>query len=285
MEQEKTIGQLLDKINKEFKSENIDTYILDGQLLLSKVLNKEKLWIITNRDKEVSKAKEKEFLILAEKRKKKMPIQYILGTCEFMGLEFMVKEGVLIPRGDTEVLVEEALRCISNEEQKICDLCCGSGAIGITLANYKNNIKVDLIDIDTTPHEVTEKNIIKFNLIDRCSFIKSDLLETPIKLGEKYNMIVSNPPYIKDGVIGTLMDDVKNYEPYLALSGGEDGLIFYRKIVMDSKKVLYEDGILIFEIGYDQGEEVKNIMLENGYLNVRIIKDLAGLDRVVIGNL
>lgn len=285
MEQEKTIGQLLDQVNKEFKLVNIDTYILDGQLLLSKVLNKEKLWIITNRDKKVSKAKEKEFLILVDKRKKKMPMQYILGTCEFMGLDFEVKEGVLIPRGDTEILVEEALKYISEEEQNICDLCCGSGAIGIALAYYKKNINVDLIDIGATPQEMTKKNMHKFNLIDRCNFIKSDLLEISIKLNKKYNIIVSNPPYIKEDVIETLMDDVKKYEPHLALSGGEDGLTFYRKIAIDSKKVLCEEGILIFEIGHDQGIEVKNIMKENGYLNIRIIKDLAGLDRVVIGNL
>ncbi|MGL5244149.1 MAG: peptide chain release factor N(5)-glutamine methyltransferase, partial [Sarcina sp.] len=273
---EKTVGELLELGNKRLKEASIETYILDTQLLLGKVLNKEKLWIITNRKEKISIDKEKEFNDLLTKREKKMPMQYILGICEFMGLDFEVQSGVLIPRGDTEILVEEILKNINEDSTiKVCDLCCGSGAIGLSLANYRKDIFVDLVDIEDMPQFITQKNINKLHLEKRCVFIKSDLLKEVI--GKKYSIIVSNPPYIREDVIETLMEDVKNYEPHLALSGGEDGLIFYRKIILESKNVLEENGLLAFEIGHDQGIDVKRLMEESNYIDVKIIKDLAGL--------
>ncbi len=286
IEYKKTIGELLIDGNKILKEANIDTYILDVQLLLGKVLGKDKLYLITNKEEEVSKIKEKEFYKLINQRKDKMPIKYILKSAEFMGLEFQVEEGVLIPRGDTEILVEETLKFIKNERRyDICDLCCGSGAIGISIAYLKENTNVDLIDYYEIPEKVTKKNIRKHNLDSRTNFIKSDLLKEPISMNKKYDILVSNPPYIKDEVIETLMDDVKKYEPHTALSGGEDGLYFYKKIIDDSNKILKDNGVLAFEIGHDQGKEVSDLMIEKGYKNVRVIKDLAGHDRVVIGEI
>lgn len=286
IEYKKTIGELLIDGNKILKEANIDTYILDVQLLLGKVLGKDKLYLITNKEKEVSKIKEKEFYKLINQRKDKMPIKYILKSAEFMGLEFQVEEGVLIPRGDTEILVEETLKFIKNERKyDICDLCCGSGAIGISIAYLKENTNVDLIDYYEIPEKVTKKNIRKHNLDSRANFIKSDLLKEPISMNKKYDILVSNPPYIKDEVIETLMDDVKKYEPHTALSGGEDGLYFYKKIIDDSNKILKDNGVLAFEIGHDQGKEVSDLMVEKGYKNIRVIKDLAGHDRVVIGEI
>jgi release factor-specific protein-(glutamine-N5) methyltransferase len=201
-----------------------------------------------------------------------------------LGLDFFLEEGVLIPRGDTEVLVEQVLDIIpENENLEICDLCCGSGAIGIAFAHHRKNISVDCIDFYDVPEKITKKNIIRNQLEGRVNYIKSDLLEVPIYEEKKYNVIVSNPPYIKEEEIDKLMIDVRDYEPRTALSGGEDGLLFYRKIVEDSKKILLKDGILSFEIGYDQGEAVKNLMEGNGYEEIKVIKDLAGLDRVVMG--
>ena len=282
----KTIGNLLELGNKILKEENIESYKLDTQLLLGKVLEKDKIYLITNRGERVEVDKEKEFLELIEKRRNKMPIRYILGEAGFMGLDFFVEEGVLIPRGDTEVLVEEVLKAIEEEsELEVCDLCSGSGAIGISIAHYRKNVRVDEIDYFDIPERITKKNIDRHKLNDRVTFIKSDLLKEAIRLNKKYNIIVSNPPYIKKEEINTLMEDVRDYEPHTALDGGEDGLIFYRRIVEESKLTLKEDGILAFEIGYDQGEEVSKLMIENDYLNVKVIKDLAGLDRVVIGNL
>lgn len=286
IEYKKTIGELLIDGNKILKEANIDTYILDVQLLLGKVLGKDKLYLITNKEEEVSKIKEKEFYKLINQRKDKMPIKYILKSAEFMGLEFQVEEGVLIPRGDTEILVEETLKFIKNERRyDICDLCCGSGAIGISIAYLKENTNVDLIDYYEIPEKVTKKNIRKHNLDSRTNFIKSDLLKEPISMNKKYDILVSNPPYIKDEVIETLMDDVKKYEPHTALSGGEDGLYFYKKIIDDSNKILKDNGVLAFEIGHDQGKEVSDLMVEKGYKNIRVIKDLAGHDRVVIGEI
>lgn len=286
IEYKKTIGELLIDGNKILKEANIDTYILDTQLLLGKVLGKDKLYLITNKEEEVSKFKVQEFYRLISKRKEKMPIKYILKNTEFMGLEFYVEEGVLIPRSDTEILVEEALKFINyNKEYEVCDLCCGSGAIGISIACLRENTKVDLIDYYDIPEKVTKRNILRHKLNKRANFIKSDLLKEVINEDKKYDILLSNPPYIKEEVIGTLMDDVKNYEPHTALSGGEDGLYFYRKIVDDSDKILKENGILAFEIGHDQGDEVSKLMIEKGYKNVKVVKDLAGHDRVVIGNL
>lgn len=284
IEYKKKIGELLIDGNKKLKAANIDTYILDTQLLLGKVLGKDKLYLITNKDEEVSNFKEREFYSLIEKRINKMPISYILKTVEFMGVDFNVEEGVLIPRGDTEVLVEEALKFLDKDKSyKICDLCCGSGAIGISIAHFRENTKVDLIDYYDIPEKITKRNIMKHKLSNRANFIKSDLLEEVIKQEKKYDILLSNPPYIKDEIINTLMEDVKNYEPHTALSGGNDGLNFYIRIINDSNKVLKENGILAFEIGHDQGYEVSKLMSEKGYKDIRVIKDLVGHDRVVIG--
>ncbi len=286
IEYKMTIGELLIDGNKILKKANIETYILDTQLLLGKVLGKDKLYLITNKEEEVSKFKEREFFKLINKRKEKMPIKYILKSAEFMGLDFYVQEGVLIPRGDTEILVEEVLKIIDdNREYNVCDLCCGSGAIGISIGYLRENTNVDLIDYYDTPEKVTKRNIINHNLNFRATFIKSDLLEEVISKQKKYDILVSNPPYIKEEVIETLMDDVKNYEPHTALSGGKDGLYFYKKIIDDSDKVLNENGVLAFEIGHNQGKEVSDLMIEKGYKNVRVVQDLAGHDRVVIGEL
>lgn len=283
---EKTVEELLNISKNILKKENIDTYILDSNLLLGKILNKDKLWLIMNKDEQVSKYKEKRFMELVEKRKRKMPIQYILKRCEFMGLDLYVEDGVLVPRGDTEILVEEVLKNIGEDETlNICDLCSGSGAIGVSLAYYRKNISVDLVDIATMPEKVTKMNIKNLELQERCKFIKSDLLNEIIKEDKKYDILVSNPPYIKESVIDTLMEDVKNYEPHIALDGGFDGLDFYKRIIDDSKKVLKGNGILAFEIGFDQGEDVKSLMEKEDYKNIKIIKDLAGLDRVVIGRI
>lgn len=281
---EKTIRELLNQANQIFKVAEIESYILDAQLLMCHILKKDKLWIMMNANEKIGFEKEKEFLELVEKRKKKYPMNYILGTVEFMGIDFIIKEGVLIPRPDTEILVEEVLKHIEKyEELDVCDLCCGSGAIGLSIAQYRINTKVDLLDIDAAPEMVTSLNIKDQELEDRAKFIHSDLFANASNKG--YDIIVSNPPYIREEVIETLMDDVKNYEPHLALSGGEDGLIFYRKIVEQSPKYLKGKGILAFEIGHDQGEDVKILMENQGFENVLIVKDLAGLDRVVIGNL
>lgn len=283
-EEEMTITELLDEGTKILLDVDKENARLDATLLLGHIIGRDRLYILTHGEENINNNDKKKYLELIEKRKLKMPIKYILGSCEFMGLDFYVEEGVLIPRGDTEILVEEVLNHISDDEKlDVCDLCSGSGAIGISLAHYRKNINVDEIDYFEKPEEITIKNIKKHKLEDRMRFIKSDLLEAVIDEDKKYDIIVSNPPYIKEEEIRTLMDDVKRYEPHSALSGGEDGLIFYRRIVNESKILLKGKGILAFEIGHDQGDEVKALMEGNNFNDVRVIKDLAGHDRVVIG--
>ena len=280
----KKIEELINTGTITLKENGIDTARLDAELLLGNVIEKNRVYLITNREEEVSAVNTKKYFDLIEKRRNKMPVKYILKKCEFMGIDFYVEEGVLIPRGDTEILVDEVLKNIQEDEEKsICDLCSGSGAIGIALAHFRQNIKVDLIDNYPIPEKVSKINIKENNLENRVSFIKSDLLEKAIENKNSYDIIVSNPPYIEEEEIENLMDDVKKYEPHTALNGGIDGLDFYKKIIKQSQVVLKDNGILAFEIGYNQAEEVKLLMKERNFINVKVVKDFASLDRVVIG--
>jgi len=264
------------------KKVKIDSYLLDSQLLLGKVLKKEKLFIMLNRDFNLDEKQEDEFSKLIQMRKNKMPIKYILGECEFMGMDFIVKPGVLIPRPDTEILVEEVIKQIKKKGYtKICDVCSGSGAIGIAIAEFIKDTQVTLYDISEVALEVSKLNIERFDLSRRVNDELSDLLQVAIKQNKKYDMIVSNPPYIREDIIPTLMEDVKNYEPYIALYGGKDGLDFYKRITEESLMVLEKGGMLAFEIGYDQKEQVEEILLRLGFEQIECIKDLSGNDRVI----
>lgn len=278
------IKELLNKGYKILKEEKIESYILDCQLILGKVLNLDRMSIIINGNLEVSEDKACEYFELIKKRKLRMPIKYITETAEFMGIDFYIKEGVLIPRPDTEILVEEVLKEINKRKlEKICDVCCGSGVIGLSIAKLLENTVVVCSDIDDTALEVTQKNIDNLSLKSRASAVKSDLLKFAIDENLYFDVVVSNPPYIKTDIIPTLMEDVKKYEPYIALCGGEDGLDFYRKITKESILTLKSGGVLAYEIGYDQAEAVSDILKQYNYTDIRVVKDLSGLDRVVIG--
>jgi release factor-specific protein-(glutamine-N5) methyltransferase len=280
---DKKIEELINTGTVTLKESGIDTARLDAELLLGSIIEKSRVYLISHKEEEISAENEKKYFDLIEKRMNKMPVKYILNKCEFMGIDFYVEEGVLIPRDDTEILVDEVLKNIEeNEEIQLCDLCCGSGAIGISLAYLRQNIRVDLIDYYPIPEKVSLINIKKHDLENRVSFIKSDLLKEPIENQKMYDIIVSNPPYIEEEEIDKLMDDVKNYEPHTALNGGIDGLDFYRKIINQSQKVLKKDGILAFEIGYNQGEAIKLLMEEYNFQDIKVIKDFASLDRIVI---
>lgn len=278
------IGKALVEAYNILKKENIESYMLDAQLLLCDVLKKDKLFIITNRDYELTYEQKNSYFDFINIRKNRMPVKYILGECEFMGINFLVKEGVLIPRPDTEILVEQVLKQIKTKELKeICDVCCGSGAIGLSIAKYIIDAEVTLYDISEKALEVSEKNACRLNLQSRVEVRYSDLLDDAVELGLKFDLIVSNPPYIKEAVIPTLMKDVKGYEPHIALNGGTDGLTFYRKITQQSFNVLKKGGVLAFEIGHDQKEEVKDILHQRGFKDIYCAADLAGNDRVVLG--
>lgn len=212
-----------------------------------------------------------------KKRCTHIPLQHITGVQNFMGLDFMVNEHVLIPRFDTEILVEEVMKFL-HDGFSILDMCTGSGCILLSLLKYSNDCKGVGVDISAEALAVANKNKEKLGI--EVSFIESNLFE---QVTGKYDIIVSNPPYIRSDVIPTLMEEVREHEPILALDGTEDGLFFYRKIVEESPDYLNGGGMLFFEIGYDQAEDVSRIMEEAGYKDVTVVKDFAGLDRVVYG--
>ncbi len=208
------------------------------------------------------------------------PVQYVVGRCEFMSLLFNVERGVLIPRADTEILVEAVLgRLESDTPLKIADICSGSGCIGISLAYYMKNIMAELFDISDVANFVARQNAEQNGVSDRVTVRNKDVLSED--LDDNYACIVSNPPYIKSGIISSLNKNVKDFEPRSALDGGESGLVFYERIAELAR--LTEGGLLAFEIGFDQGQEVSDIMSRFGYCDIEIIKDLENRDRVVLG--
>lgn len=211
------------------------------------------------------------------RRSEREPLQQILGTAPFMGFEFSVDENVLVPRGDTEVLVETVIGDLQGQTPGLTclDLCTGSGCIGISLAKLAG-MEVTLSDISEAALAVAYKNASV--LAPQCSLVQSDLFEN---IPQQFDLIVSNPPYIRDDVIETLDPEVRAYEPRTALSGGADGLSFYRRIAADAPAHLRENGRLYLEIGFDQGKDVSRILTENGFTDVKVHKDYCGNDRVV----
>jgi release factor glutamine methyltransferase len=217
------------------------------------------------------------YMAALQKRCTHIPVQHITGVQNFMGLDFTVNEHVLIPRFDTEILVEEVMKYL-HDGFSILDMCTGSGCILLSLLKYSNNCKGLGVDISADALVIANMNKEKLGI--EASFIESNLIE---QVEGKYDIIVSNPPYIRSDVIPTLMKEVREHEPVLALDGTKDGLFFYREIVKESPAYLNGGGMLFFEIGYDQAEEVRHLMEEAGFKDVTVVKDFAGLDRVVYG--
>lgn len=263
------------------KENNIEEYNLKIKILLSSILNKPKEYIMIHEDDELEEKEEKEFFLKLEKLKNNEPIQYIINSQEFMGLDFFVDNNVLIPQPDTEILVQEVINIANKYNQKldILDLCTGSGAIVVSLAKKIKNCNFWASDISKDALKIAKKNASNNGVI--VSFIESDLFENFSKF-DKFDIIASNPPYIKTDVIKMLSEEVKK-EPKIALDGGKDGLFFYRKIIKEAKKYLKNGGILALEIGYDQKDEVEKLFKENEYIEIYSKKDFAQNDRVVVG--
>lgn len=253
---------------------------LDARLLLEFVMGTDRNYLLAHGDEPVEEAWAERYVELISRRAAHIPLQHITGFQEFMGLKFMVNEHVLIPRQDTECLVEEAM-IETMDGMRVLDLCTGSGCILISLMKYKNELIGTAVDLSEEALEVAKKNA-EYHQVP-ITFVKSDLFENLPVPDHKFDVIVSNPPYIPTKDIDTLMEEVRLHEPKQALDGSEDGLYFYRKISSESPDYLVHGGKLLFEIGYNQGEQVCAIMSENGFEQIRIIKDLAGLDRVVCG--
>ena len=278
-----TLKELYNTGTDILKNASIQESSLDAWYLLEYVTGITRARYFVDSRQTVPQNHQKQYLQLIQKRAEHIPLQHLTGVQEFMGLEFHVNEHVLIPRQDTEILVEtalEKLKEISNPVN-LLDMCTGSGCILLSILYYMKNKKQITgtgVDISDKALEVARKNAKSLGL--SVDFLQSDLFD---KITDKYSMIVSNPPYIRSDVIKTLQEEVREHDPMLALDGMEDGLYFYRKIISESEKYLQVDGYLIFEIGHDQGLDVSNMMKDAGFRDVLIKKDLAGLDRVVLG--
>ena len=251
----------------------------DAWLLLTAACKIDHTFYYMHMDEDMDSQQVKEFEYLIKKRAEHIPLQYITGEQEFMGMTFHVNSNVLIPRQDTETLVEQALKRVK-PGMHILDMCTGSGCVLISI--LKNAPGTTGLGCDVSKQAlIVAKENAKRNDVS-AEFERSDLFENVI---DKFDMIVSNPPYICTDIIPTLMPEVAQFEPLIALDGKEDGLYFYRRIVSESKEYLNESGMLLFEIGYDQGQEVSDMMKEAGFSDVCVIKDLARNDRVVYGML
>lgn len=268
-------------ISQKILEGNVSSARSEAQALLGFVLKKDRLYLSTHKDDEISDDDYKKLLSLSDMRAKGKPFAYITGTKEFMSLEFEVNENVLIPRPETEELVDTIIDIYRGKAPRILDLCTGSGAICLSLAYYLENARCTGVDISPSAIETAKKNAEKLKLSDRCDFCLQDVLNDSYT-GEKFDALVSNPPYIETKIIETLENTVKNYEPRLALDGGEDGLLFYRTIIENISSYLKKGGMLFFEIGYNQGEALKE-MMNDKFSDVKIIKDLSGHDRIAIG--
>lgn len=254
-----------------------------AKLLLKDLLNKDSNYIVIHSNEIINNEIELQFKEKIKLLNKGIPIQYLINKQEFMGLNFYVDKNVLIPQPDTECLVEEILKNYDNNNQyAILDLCTGSGAIGISLANKLEKSNIYFSDISKKALEIAEKNAISNNVSNRCNFILSNMFEN---VNFKFDIIVSNPPYIETDVINNLSIEVRN-EPIIALDGGSDGLKFYKIIANNAYKYLNKDGMLALEIGYNQKLDVIEILEKtNKYTNIYSVKDYGNNDRVIIAYL
>lgn len=260
----------------------IPEYDLDARLLLEHVSGLSRAMYFVRDREEMEESCREQYEEAIRKRESRVPLQHITGVQEFMGYEFHVNEHVLIPRQDTEILVEEADRAADDTGAKrILDVCTGSGCILLSLLKMNENRTGTGSDLSEPALKMAEENRRLLEIPEeRAAFVQSDLFE---RIEGTYDMIVSNPPYIRTEEIRKLQEEVRLHDPYGALDGKEDGLYFYRRIISEAGGYFDHQGTLLFEIGYDQAEDVKRLMEEAGYSQIYVKKDLAGLDRVVGG--
>lgn len=264
---------------QKLKKAEIGEAQLDARLLLEEVCGTDHNTLLCHGDREVSEAEEEQYRKALEQRAVHVPLQHLLGYQDFMGLRFQVNEHVLIPRQDTEILVEEAMRYL-HDGMRILDLCTGSGCILLSLLHYSNDCEGTGVDISKEALQVAALNAELLGI--KADFLKSDLYE---KVTGKFDLLVSNPPYIERKVIPTLMEEVREYDPYIALDGGEDGLDFYRRIIGGAQDYLKRGGQILMEIGSGQAQAVSELLREAGFKEIDVCRDFAGLDRVVSGRL
>ena len=267
---------------RTLQAAGIEETALDARLLLEAVCGTDRNDLLVHGEQQVAPEAEEKYLNWIRQRAEHIPLQQLTGEQGFMGLTFNVNEHVLIPRQDTEILVEEVLKEL-HDGMRVLDMCTGSGCILLSLMHYSNDCEGLGVDLSAEALEVAGRNVLKVltpEKAEHAHFLQSDLFE---KVEGKFEIIVSNPPYIASAEVEKLMPEVRDHEPRMALDGTEDGLYFYRRIIEEAGKHLVSSGMLFFEIGYDQGQAVSELMRTEGYCEVQVVQDYAGLDRVVLG--
>ncbi|MEK6693615.1 MAG: peptide chain release factor N(5)-glutamine methyltransferase [Nitrospirota bacterium] len=302
-----TILRILKEVEEVLRSEGIPNPRYDAEALLSKALNLDRVGLYSEYNRTLTEEEVHSFMGLVKRRKRREPLQYIFGSAEFYGLEFLVTPDVLIPRPETELLIEETLKQFTDNGSQftVLDLCTGSGCIAVTLAKQLKDAKIFAVDISAKTLKVAKENARRHGVESRTDFIQGDLFEpfspspesspprerknkdrsSPLR-GEGwvrgFDLIVSNPPYIPGDEIDLLQREVKDYELREALDGGPDGLFYIKKIIEDAPGYLKAGGCLLLEIGYGQKEGVCESAEERGrYLRPEVVKDFAGIERVV----
>lgn len=267
---------------RTLQAAGIEEAALDARLLLEAVCGTDRNDLLVHGEQPVAPEAEEKYLNWIRQRAEHIPLQQLTGEQGFMGLTFSVNEHVLIPRQDTEILVEEVLKEL-HDGMRVLDMCTGSGCILLSLLHYSNDCEGLGVDLSAEALEVAGRNVLKVltpEKAEHAHFLQSDLFE---KVEGKFEIIVSNPPYIASAEVEKLMPEVRDHEPRMALDGTEDGLYFYRRIIEEAGKHLVSSGMLFFEIRYDQGQAVSELMRTEGYCDVQVVQDYAGLDRVVFG--
>ena len=277
-----TYRECYEKGSRILNEAGIEESTLDARLLLEAVCGTDRNDLLVHGEQPVEPEAEEKYLNWIRQRAEHIPLQQLTGEQDFMGLTFSVNEHVLIPRQDTEILVEEVLKEL-HDGMRVLDMCTGSGCILLSLLHYSNDCEGLGVDLSAEALEVAGRNVLKVlppEKAEHAHFLQSDLFE---KVEGKFEIIVSNPPYIASAEVEKLMPEVRDHEPRMALDGTEDGLHFYRRIIEEAGKHLVSSGMLFFEIGYDQGQAVSELMRTEGYHEVQVVQDYAGLDRVVFG--
>ena len=280
-----TIGRILKWTEQYFKEKGIESPRLDAEVLLSHILGRERIYLYVHFEEPLQLEELAAYREAIKQRVSRVPVAYIIGTREFMGLPFKVTEDTLVPRPDTEILVQAAIDRLKAVERPVrfADIGTGTGAICLSVLKYVPEATADTVDISEAARKVAEENAASLELTERITFYTGDLLTPLAGNVENYDAILSNPPYIPDADIEQLAPEVRCKEPRTALAGGPDGLAFYRRLIADSPTLLKEDGFLAVEVGIHQEKAVAKMAEENGaFARTEIIKDYGGIERVVV---
>lgn len=281
-----TIKELLQYATETLKNSGIETPVVEAGVILCHVLKCNRAYLISHNDRVLQAPEFDELTRLLKGRTEKIPLQYLLGETEFMSLGFKVSPAVLIPRQDTEILAERCIELVQElggQGTRVLDMCTGSGCIAVSIAYYCPEARVTACDVSKAALEIAGINAWQAGVQSRVEFRRGDLFEV-LNSEERFDIIASNPPYIETAIVEQLQSEVRDYEPYIALDGGADGLDFYRRIVEEAPKYLVTGGYIALEIGYNQGESVSKLM-ERSFESVTLLKDYGGNDRVVVGRM